>query len=321
MTFSVKQTVTVDTTRRHSPVTCPLEVSTELLPSVCIYSSSKETKYITCHTQHYPSHYSRGKMVLRRIPKSIRACVTEFGELIKFDTTTGTVRGFYSETGNYILNVARNIINYTLVKSNEENKLINSETGEYSGCFGKLQRGEADAAAFPSIMSLIGIPNVTQLNTSNLETGVYLFSPFSTEVSTKLVPNDLLNQFQIVSLEVWSIALLLTIYFWTVLTALKRLYRLGHKVGRFHKFFDPLYGQSVSYQVATHMLQTETCGYIRFKERFVSILMSLFAFLFITFFTNMITSSKVSARSFFAYDSYEKILANKNVQPVWVSLL
>ena len=213
-------------------------------------------------------------------------------------------------------------MNYTIVKSNEENKLINSETGEYSGYFGKLQRGEADAAAYPTVMPLIGITNVTQLNSTATASGVYLLSPYSTQDSVQWKFSDLLDQFQIVSLEVWSHSLLLAIYFWTVLTALQRLYQLAKKVGRFEKFdSDPLYGQPVYYQVATHMLQTETCDYIRFKERFVSMLMSLFAFFFITLFTNMMTTSKVSTRSFSAFDTYDKILGNKSVQPIWISYL
>ena len=244
--------------------------------------------------------------------------MAEFGDIVQYDEVTRRAKGMLSQQSNYILDAARNVLNYTLVVSNEENKLINSETGEYSGCFGKLQKGEADAAGYPAVMPLIGITNVTQLNATNTETGVYILSPYRTDASTRLQYSDLLDQFQIVSLEVWSHSLLLTIYFWTVLSALKRLYGLAKKVGRFDKLdSDPLFGQPLYYQVATHMLQTEICDYIRFKERFVSMLMSIFAFLFITLFSGSMTTSKVSSRSFFAYDTYEKILSNKSVQPIW----
>ena len=255
----------------------------------------------------------------RLMQKRIKVCALEFDEMMQFDEVTGHPKGLFHRPVSYTFENAKKIINFTMVTSQEENQLINKETGEYSGCFGKLQKGEADMAIFQSVMPLIGIKNITQLNVTISESGMYLVSPYSTQGSTHWTSNDLLSLFQAVSLEVWTYSFLLTIYFWTLLTALKRLYRLAKRARRFRKFdVDPLYGQSVSYQVATHMLQTETCGYIRFKERFVSMLMSLFAFLFITLFTNMITTSKVSRRSFFAFDTYEKILANKSVQPIWV---
>ena len=49
--------------------------------------------------------------------------------------------------------------------------------------------------------------------------------------------------------------------------------------------------------------------------------MSIFAFLFITLFSCLITCDKVSTHDIQVYDTYEKILANKSVQPVWVENL
>ena len=256
----------------------------------------------------------------RRLPKDVKFCMAEFGDMMQYDEEARAVKGMFAKQGNYILSMIRNIVNYTIVKSNEENKLINSETGEYSGCFGKLQRGEADAAAYPTVMPLIGITNITQLNATNTETGVYIISPYSTDASTRFSYSDLLDQFNIVSPQVWANAIILTTCFWILLTGVKHLYLVARKFARFRMSQDdPLLGQPVYYQVATHMLQTETCDYIRFKERFVSMLMSLFAFFFITLFSCSMTTSKVSRRSFFAFDTYEKILGNKSVQPIWIS--
>lgn len=166
------------------------------------------------------------------------------------------------------------------------------------------------------------ITNITQLNVTIAESEIYLFAPYSSDVSTRFSYFDLLDQLNIVSVEVWSHALLITIYFWTLLIAIKRLYCLARRTLRFRKRKnDPLFSQPVYYQVATHMLQMETCDYFRFRERYLSILMSVFAFLLITFFSCCITTSKVSKKSFFAYDTYEKILGNKSVQPVWIDHL
>ena len=59
------------------------------------------------------------------------------------------------------------------------------------------------------VMPLIGITNITQLNATNLETGVYMFSPYSINQFTSHFNTNLLDQVQIVSVEVWSDALLL----------------------------------------------------------------------------------------------------------------
>ena len=261
-------------------------------------------------------------VISSRIPTHVKFCMPEFKKMMEFDEGASSLKqsSLLFSTGNFILGMIGQIVNFTLVKSNEESKLINSETGEYGGCFGKLQRGEADTA-FPYVaMPIIGIDNVTQLNATNSDIGVYILSPYLTNVSTSHSYSDLLEQFKMVSVEVWSDALVLTLVFWSLLVAIKRLYQVARKVARFRKLQDdPLYGQPLYYQVATHMLQTETCDYLRLRERYVSILMSFFAFFFITLFTNMMTTSKVSARSFFAYDTYEKIFGNKKVQPVWPS--
>ena len=78
-------------------------------------------------------------VVSRRMPKHITFCIDDFPPAIEYDESTGRANGYFGETATYIIEVIKKVLNYTIVVSNGE-KLINNETGEYGGCYGKLQR-------------------------------------------------------------------------------------------------------------------------------------------------------------------------------------
>ena len=257
---------------------------------------------------------------MRRTP--FRFCMTSIASIAEFDVEAGNFKGLFSSPANMIFDMVKASINVTLIASDEPIKLINNQTGEYSGCFGKLQRGEADSAGFPLIMPVIDMVNITQLNKTGVDTGIYMLSPYTYTDSSQSLRTGALDQLSVISLEVWSYALISAVVFWGLMSSLKHLYDLKRAIGNFHPVEDdPLYGQSMTYQVITHMLQTETCDYLRFKERLVSILMSVLAFLFITFFLSMVTTDQVSTKPYFVYDTYERILGNKSIQALWLGYL
>ena len=255
---------------------------------------------------------------LKKTP--MKVCIQSFSQG-EFDERTATFSGIFSQPMNSIFNLCKSYVNLTVIPSREEITLINNETGAYSGCFGKLQQGQADIAAYPMTMPIIGIENITQLNVSAFEKKMYILAPYSASSSVQNLLNDALDQLNAFSLEVWSHVLIMTLIFWTLMLSIQRLYDHYSDVFGPSQENDPLFGQSLSYQVTTHMLQTETCDYLRFRERFISILMSMFAFLLITFFSNMVTTEQISIKAYFAFDSYERILANKSIQPTWVGVL
>lgn len=243
-----------------------------------------------------------------------------------YNNERGTFSGIFSPPANLILQMVKSAINVTVIASEEPNHLVNNKTGEYSGCLGKLQRGEADVAGFPLLMPALDMVNITQVNRTGLDTGVYILAPYMSNVSTQVLNADLLEKMNIVSLEVWSNTLVAAIVFATLLCAVRRIYDLAWSIGLYRSLLkhvddDPLYGQSLAYQVVTHLSQTETADYLRFRERFISYLMSIFAFLFVTLFLSLITTDQVTIKPFFVYDTYERILSNKSVQPIWVEYL
>ena len=253
---------------------------------------------------------------------SFNYCVRSVTTIAEYDNEKEVFRGLFEKPANIIFKMMKAIMNITLIATNEQDKLINNETGEYSGCFGKLQKGEADFTSFAMVMPVTHLTNITQINISAVDSGVYILAPYSLSSSDDYEVPDLIQQLNVISIEVWSHIILACIIFGTLLLSVKRLYAQARKIGRFSRpDDDPLYGQSISYQVITHMLQTETCDYLRFKERFISIFMSIFAFVVITLFCSMMTTEQVSTKSYFVYDTYNRILSNKSVQPIWVEYM
>lgn len=249
-------------------------------------------------------------------------CMTAFSGVAEFNEKLGRFTGVMKDPADAIFDAFKSVTNVTLIVLDEAISLINNKTGAYSGCLGKLQRGEADAAALPMTMPVLGYENITQVNLTGLETGVYMLAPYVTSISSKHDYSNVLKRVTNVSMEVWSHTLVLVLVFWTLMVAAKRINDLAWSKGRRDSPRDSsLFGQPLWYQVMSHMLQTETCDYFGRNERFISILMSVFAFLFFTFLASMMTTEQMTTKAWFAYDSYERILGNKSVQPLWCEYL
>ena len=177
-------------------------------------------------------------------------------------------------------------------------------------------------------MPLIGIENIMEINSSALETGTHMLAPYSRTESRQIVHGPL-ESLASVSIEVWSNGVAMVIIFAVIMYYVKLfVYKSPTSVEATKDLQDTekkqdeaIHGQSLLYQVITHMMQFETCDYTGNTVRYISLLMSVFAFVFITFFSSMITSDTESTHNYQTYDSYEKILHSKDVQPVWVENL
>lgn len=246
----------------------------------------------------------------------LSVCIPSVQAVADLDEETNKFKGMFAAPVNEILNMVRTVLNVTLISSSQQVELKNATTGEYSGCFGMLQRGEADLAGFPYVMPLIGIDNITQVNSSAIDTGVWMLAPYSNAEKGRELLSDPLNSFKSVSLEVWTHMIVFSLVFWIFLNFVKNVY-----YKRRDRNNNPLIGQSLTYQVASHMAQVESYDYSGSNERYLSFLMSLLAFFFITFFSSLITTEKVTTKDIFVYDTYERIWENKSVQPIWVEIL
>lgn len=261
----------------------------------------------------------------------VRLCAPSL-KFVDYNKQTGEFEGVFSEPAKMIYGVFASTFNVSMVTADDTKKNVidPSENGKLRGCFGLLQRGEADVNLYPYEMPLINIENVTQINSSALSTGTYMLAPYSINESRR-IEHGPLDSFTSVSTEVWLNGAVIVIMFAMIMYYVKLfVYKcptsedeiIEDEEEKVEKQQDEaLYGQSLLYQVITHMMQFETCDYTGDTVRYVSLLMSVFAFLFITFFSCMITSESASSNNFLVYDTYEKILANKDVQPVWVENL
>ena len=132
------------------------------------------------------------KMKFKGAP--FKFCIRPVETLIDFDNEKKVFRGLFASPANFVFRMFRSYFNVSLIATNKAIKLVNKETGEYSGCFRKLQLGEADAAAFPLVMPVLNIPNITQVNISESDTGVYILAPYSLSSSDEYEVPDLIQQ-------------------------------------------------------------------------------------------------------------------------------
>lgn len=105
---------------------------------------------------------------LKRVKPQFSICIPALESVADYDVTTGKFTGILSEPSNDILKIIMTAMNVTILPSIGQAELINDQTGQYSGCYGMLQRGETDIAGIPSVMPLIGIENVTQVKLATL---------------------------------------------------------------------------------------------------------------------------------------------------------
>lgn len=268
----------------------------------------------------------------------------DISNILNYDVIHKKFSGLGSPLVNTLFGMVDQGINMTIVIAKEQMEEINSVTRQYSGCFGMLQRGEADIATYPTIMPVINIPNITQVNYSGVEAGVWMMSPYCEMNSVKTNMANVLSGFLNISFQVYLLIVLLSLLFLFLMITIKhfeniqRVNRKMKKIKRICKTKNDNYSISqlnedllkykkdyqideIFHQVMSHLLKMTVHHCRGVNERFISFMMSSFAFLFFALFLACYSTESVSIQEVKVYDTYEKILSNKSIQPVWAENL
>lgn len=245
----------------------------------------------------------------------VRACMPDFGDLMNYDESEGKFHGILAEGVNPVIEVARTLMNFTIVSTPDANYVKNETTGEFGGCIGMIQKRQAEFALVGAFYPTLG-PNFTQISTAAISNEIILMAPYRTTqlINSVVEPDMLVTITAILSLEAVALTTVYVILF-SILVGWANSMEKRFNSSSFESNSGTLY------QVLSHFIQQQSADYSSPSLRSLSLYMSLFSFFMVSIICNLVTTDKISILNAPANDTYEKILANKDVQPWWWAMM
>lgn len=78
------------------------------------------------------------------IHQAVSLCIPDYDILLSYNKILAKFTGAAASFVNPMADRLNRYLNLTVINLKEPTKIIKHETGQYSGCYGMLQRGEAD---------------------------------------------------------------------------------------------------------------------------------------------------------------------------------
>ena len=260
---------------------------------------------------------------------SLRICTSTFENALELSGDERKFKGLFAPAYGFLVdNVWRFFPNASLTSSNKLGDM-DSKTMMFDGCLGRLQRNESDVmipvAPFPLLGK--GLKHGTTASVSK----VVMWSVYNNTAAPS--DTDVMDAFNSFTGPLWSLTILTAAFLTVVVflifrvellffskskTAGVRGLRLMKEQGTRRCFHQALL------IVTANVLKQHTSYSIRGKllrRQLILFLFAVFSFLIMFYFSSMIKTEMVVQRRPGTISSYEELLENRNIKPLWAKQL